>query len=436
MTFTVLSKHAKAGPLSAAKGVVEDIARTEQAQKFKAMGGKMSAQILADRRALQHLKKNVLASTVKGKVVYTVAHPVDALRELFGVTEAGTRIGEFSPALEAAEKKYGKGSKAAAIYALNQAQDVTTNFSRHGKIAKVLNQCIPFFNAAIQGPDKILRTFADRPVETAFKAIIGLTLPALWMWWRSKDEDWYENLPVYEKANYLHFRIPGTETIIRLPVPFELGYIFQSAPVAALDAMHREDPKLVTEMFEECLDQSNPLDWPALFGPVIDVLANKDFAGRPIVPKSVEYKMPEDQYKHYTSELMKVIGKAIDYSPAKLEHLVNSYSGGLFNRVSRTFDLPGKEDITASDIPVIGTLFMRDPKAPKAQLDRFYKRRDELNRKYASGEISGNDNIERHKHNSIAEKVSAQLKKLPEASTQVERDIIYEKIGSALKKTK
>ncbi|MCG7853809.1 MAG: hypothetical protein MIO92_14915, partial [Methanosarcinaceae archaeon] len=392
-TFTVLSKHAKLGPVSAAKGIVADIAKTEEAQKFKALGGKMSAQLLADRRALQHLKKNVLASTASGKIVYTVYHPIDALRELFGVTEAGTRIGEFAPALEAAEKKYGKGSKAAAVYALNQAQDVTTNFSRHGKIAKVLNQTIPFFNAAIQGPDKIIRTFAERPVATTIKAMAALTIPAIWLWWSAKDEEWYKKLADYERNNYLHFRIPYSDTIIRIPVPFELGHIFQSAPVAALDAMYRKDPKLVTEMLEESLNQANPFDWPAAIGPVIDVLANKDFAGRPIVPKSVEYKMPEDQYKTYTSELMKLIGKTIDYSPAKLEHLVNSYSGGLFSRVSRSIDLKNKEDITASDIPVIGTLFLRDANAPKAQLDRFYKRRDELNRKYASGEISGNDNI-------------------------------------------
>jgi len=434
LTFTVLSEYATAGPVSAVKGIAEDIAKTTGAQKFKSLGGKMSAQILADRRALQHLRKEVLVSTMQGKIVYTVAHPVDALRELFGVTEAGTRIGEFVPALKAAEKEYGKGSKSAAIVALNAAQDVTTNFSRHGQIGKILNQIIPFFNAAIQGPDKILRTFNKRPAVTSLKAISALTLPALLLWWRHKDDEWYKNMPDYERVNYMHFKIPGKETIIRIPVPFELGHIFQSAPVAALDAMYRDDPKFVTEMFSEALDQANPADWPAVISPIIDILANRDFAGRPIVPKGIEYKMPQDQYKHYTTDLMKLIGEMIQYSPAKLEHLVNNYSGGLYNRVVRSINLKDKEVITASDMPVIGTLFMREPYAPKAQLNRFYTKRDELNSKHSSKRISGKDILVRKLYNKAADRISEQLKKLPDAKTVDDKMEIYSNIKTVLKR--
>ena len=294
------------------------------------------------------MKKRVLKNTISGEVFYTVAHPIDALRELFGVTEAGTRIGEFGPALKYGEKKWGKNSKAAMLYALNQSKDVTTNFSRHGKMAKVLNQIIPFYNAAIQGPDKIVRTFRERPFTTTVKAIAALTIPAIWAWWDSKDEDWYKNLPVYERVNYLHFKIPGTDKIIRIPVPFELGHIFMSAPVAALDAQYRKDPKIVTEMFEESLKQANPFDWPAAVSPIIDVLKNEDFAGRPIVSKASEYKLPEDQYGNYTNQLMKkIIGQQLKVPPAQLEHIVNGYSGGLYQRVSKSIDLTTQEEITA-----------------------------------------------------------------------------------------
>ena len=436
MTFTVLSKHAKAGPLSAVRGIVADVARTEGAQRFKALGGKMSAQILADRRALQHLKKEILVSTIKGKVVYTVAHPVDALRELFGVTEAGTRIGEFIPALRAAEEKYGKGSVAASLYALNAAQDVTTNFSRHGQIGKVLNQTIPFFNAAIQGPDKILRTLKERPWATLLKAIASLTIPAIWLWWRSKDEEWYKEMPPYERNGYLHFRIPSTDTIIRLPVPFELGHIFQSAPVAALDAMYRKDPKLVTEMLSESLRQANPADWPALAGPIVDVIANRDFAGRPVIPASVEGMMPEDQYKIYTSRLMKLIGKTIGYSPAKLEYLVNSYSGGLYSRVSRSFDLASKKEITLSDWPVLGTLFMRESYAPKQSLQRFYERTDALDRKYQSDKASIPEMVERKGRNKARTELSALWKQLQTVKDEKGRKHIYTQMAMNVKQSK
>ena len=433
-TFTVLSKHAKLGPISAVKGIAEDIANTQNAKQFKALGGKMSSQLLADRRSLQHLRSNVLVSTVPGKVIYTVAHPIDALRELFGVTEAGTRIGEFGPALKEGERRFGKGSKDAAIFALNAAQDVTTNFSRHGNIGKVLNQGIPFFNAAIQGPDKILRTFRERPLETTLTAVIGLTVPAVMLWWIAKDEQWYKDLPIHERVNYIHFRIPGTDTIIRIPVPFELGHIFQTAPVAALDAQYRKDPKIVTEMFKQSVRDANPFDIPATFRPAIDVMTNKDFAGRPIVPKSVEFKLPEDQYTEFTTDLMKILGKQLGKSPAQLEHLVKSYSGGLYTRVARTIDLKNKKEITLSDMPVLGTLFLRESYAPRAQLNRFYETRDLLNRKFSSKKITDAEKRKRKDYNSIGENLSTLWQRIPGAKTQQEKKKVYSDMRGQLDK--
>jgi hypothetical protein len=152
-TFSVLGEHAKGGPVSAVGGIVKDVARTEAARHFAAMGGKMSSQILQDRIATQRLR----AEMHEPFVVRTVLHPIDATREVFGITEAGPRIAEFEAALKKGNEIYGERSLGAALYALNAAQDVTTNFTRHGRIGKVLNQMIPFFNAAIQGPDKIQR---------------------------------------------------------------------------------------------------------------------------------------------------------------------------------------------------------------------------------------------------------------------------------------
>ncbi|HUX02742.1 MAG TPA: LPD38 domain-containing protein, partial [Phycisphaerae bacterium] len=425
-TFSVLSKHAKLGPLSAVAGVARDVAQTETAQTFKAMGGKMAGPLGYDRTQTQHLRGEMLASTIGDKVIHHAKHPVQALRELFGVTEAGTRIGEFAPALRYAEKKWGKGSKDAAIYALNQAQDVTTNFTRHGRIGKILNQIIPFFNAGIQGPDKVLRTFHERPARTTFAALACLTLPAMALWWRNKDEDWFKNLPAYERANYLHFRIPGTDTIVRIPVPFELGHLFQSIPVAVVDARYRDDPDGVREMFAEVFEQANPVDWPAAIGPLIDAKANKDWAGRPIVPKAAEYKLPEDQSKRYTTRLMREIGKVIRYSPAKLEYMVNAYSGGLYGRVSRSIGtLAGDKEMVMADYPAIGTLFLRDPFAPHQQVDRFYRRRDQLSRMKQSGKITPAQDRERLVHDRAARKLRPYWEKLREAKTTDERKRLY-----------
>ena len=433
MTFTVLSKHAKLGPVSAIKGVATDIINTEIAKKFKSAGGKMSSQILADRQGARHLRKRTLVSTIGDKTVYTVFHPVDALRELFGLTEAGTRIGEFEPALKYAEEKWGKGSEDALIYALNAAQDVTTNFTRHGSISKMLNQLIPFFNAAVQGPDKIIRTFKDRPYETLFKTVAGLTTIAIIQWWRAKDEEWYKNLSDYEKARYLHFEIPGTDKIVRLPVPFELGILFQSVPVAAIDARYRKNPQSIYDTFKQALDQANPFDWPAAISPIIDVLANRDFQGKPIVSRSDENKLPADKYNEYTTELMKFLGKHLGVSPAQLEYLVNSYSGGLYTRAASSMALPFKEEFTASDIPVLGTLFLKEPDAPRKQIEEFYKKKEELDQKFGSKVITSEERGQRTRFNRAADILSLRFKELQTTTDPKQRQNIYNDIKDRIK---
>jgi len=430
MTFTVLAKHAKAGPLSATAGVVKDVARTEAAQRFKAMGGKMSAQILHDRKATQNLR----AEVVEPFVIRTALHPIDAMRELFGVTEAGVRIAEFDAALKDGEARFGAGSLDASIYALNQAQDVTTNFTRHGRIAKILNQLIPFFNAGIQGPDKILRTFRERPIRTTLTALAALTVPAILLWWRNKDEEWYKRLDPREKARYLHFRVPGTHTIVRIPIPFELGHWFQSIPVAALDAKYNDDPEEVKRIFTEAARDANPADWPALVGPVIDVMTNKDWAGNPIVTQSMARKLPEDQYKPWTTQLMRKVGKTLDVSPAKTEYVVNSYTGGLYGRAARTVELGINGPETPSDWPVIGTLFMREPHRPSKQIEAFYEQLENLSEKDASGKASGRERSQLKQLRFIQRKLSPYWKRLrAENITDAERKKVYAGIERWLK---
>lgn len=405
LTFSVLAEHAKAGPISAIGGVVSDIGNTESARRFKALGGQMAGQIMNDRTATQHLRGEMLANTIGKKAVYHAKHPVNALRELFGITEAGVRIAEFDAALKAGEKKYGKDSLDAAIYALNAAQDVTTNFTRHGKIGKILNQIIPFFNAAIQGPDKLARTFADRPIATTLRAVAGLTIPALLLWWKNRDEEWYKELPPYEKANYIHIRVPGTEKIIRIPVPFELGHIFMTLPVAAMEQNFDKNPKAVAEAMKEIIERDMPDITPAAAGPLIQVAANEDWAGRPIVPRYAEDRKPEDQHTPRTTGLMKAIGKAIRVSPAKLEYVINAYSGGLYKRVSSSsrqlYDsaASGEWQGELSDVPVIGTLFLRE--GTTRVFNDFYTQLGELRKARQSARHNGKSFDEEARYKSL-----------------------------------
>ena len=445
-TFTVTSEFAKAGPLSAVGGILksvkndvssiaenygfEGIKPDSDVAKFAALGGEMSGFITQDRMGTKHIQHEMLASNGVRYTINTFAHPIDALRSVVGITEIGTRIGEFGPALKEGERLYGKGSLSASIFALNAAQDVTTNFTRHGQIGKQINQIIPFFNAAIQGPDKLVRSFRSRPLKSTAAAVATLTIPALFFWWKNKDKEWYKNMTAHEKASYVHFESPQDEDVVfRFPVPFELGHVFQAIPVAFLDAVHNEDPKEVKSILAATLKSANPLDWPSLIGPVIDIKANEDFAGRPIVSRANEGKLPADQFGTNTTELMKVIGKTINMSPSQIEHLTNSYTGGIYNRTARMLESNDMEKQPA-DIPVIGTLFTRDPFAPRKQVEAFYNERELLNKKFQSKKITVKEAARRVAINKISPYLSVFFDRIRDAKTINERKKNWKIIGT------
>ena len=230
--------------------------------------------------------------------------------------------------------------------------------------------------------------------------------------------------------------------ILRLPVPFLIGHIFQSMPVTILDALYNLEPDKISDFLGEVYkaDVKPLFDWPAAIGPYLDLRSNKDWAGRAIIPPSVEGKLPEDQYKHYTTEFCKAIGKIFKVSPAQIEYALNSYSGGLYRRITGAAGLVTrrrKEELAPKDWPIIGTLFVRDPFAPKESIQRFYKEKERLNRMYQSGKIVAGSELgrKRKRYNYISTKyLSLYWKKLQEAKLISERKRIYGKIGELIKK--
>ena len=146
------------------------------------------------------------------------------------------------------------------------------------------------------------------------------------------------------------------------------------------------------------------------------------------MPKGVEGKLPEDQYQTWNTQLCKTIGAILGISPAKLEYAVNAYSGGLYGRTARATEkivgLEERQQVKA-DMPLIGTLFVRDPYAPKAQVERFYERRDLLEQKYRSRKITIPEYAERQLYGQITRNLSPLWKALQKAKTVQQRKRLY-----------
>lgn len=455
---TVFSARFARGPFATMKGLAMDLSTTglakamgvkpnEAAEQYLRQGGEISGFVGQDRSGLQHVKGEMLASTVGRKTIHTVTHPFDAMRELFGISENAPRMAEYAAALKKYEEQYGKDSPNARIMAFNAASDQTINFRRHGWIGKWLNQLIPFWNAAMQDPDKIVRTFKTRGVEATAWATALLTLPAVALWWWDKDDEWYKELPDYERANYLHIQV-GEDRIIRLPVPFLVGHLFQSVPVAALDALYRSDPKRVTEVLGEAFksDVGAIANAPAFISPLLEVAANKDWSGKPIVTESMRNKQPNDQYTKYTGDFARAVASAINsvsprkVAPVQLQYLMNAYSGGIYSRTQKVVQTATKsaDERQLADLPVFGTLFVRDPYAPRDSIERFYSRREELNQAYTSDKtkMTGSEMVERTRINRAGLELTEIWKELRDTGNEAQRRRLYGQIKGLIDSTK
>jgi len=399
-SYAVFSKRNNATIFDPIKGYYKDITckSGDLAWRFKALGGGLSGQIGFDRASVQFTYDEMFHERLgkKGKTLWVVKHPFIALQDLLSITEMGPRIAE----LEASYKKYTSEEwlkdhpdwteEDAYVQAHLDAQDVTINFTKSGKWGKQINQISAFYNVSIRGPEKLYRSFKERPIQTLVKGIAWCTLIALGNWYKNKDEDWYKNLPPAYKYNNLWFEIG--DNIYRLPIPFELGMIFMSAPQAAMDTWKNKDDQAYKGLLELAKSQI-PDPTPSAFRGAYEVAKNKNWLGIPIESPGMQYLYPTERKRDYTTKLAIALSKGankigIKLSPIQIDYLIDSYSGGFLKQ----FRITGDE---LADYPVIGDLVLRDPGYPDRQLNEFFSDYELLGQKRSSG-IANKDELRKY----------------------------------------
>ena len=105
-----------------------------------------------DRDYLQGSLRGMLQTSAKERAKTLLLNPLEVLRALSEYGEMATRIGEFGRGVRT-EGKTGKGIRQAAL----SSRDVTLDFARWGNVGKIPNRVIAFFNANVQGMDKMVR---------------------------------------------------------------------------------------------------------------------------------------------------------------------------------------------------------------------------------------------------------------------------------------
>lgn len=271
----------------------------------------------------------------------------------------------------------------------------TMNFNRRGVSPTIhaLGTMIPFMNAQLQGLDVLYRAatgkmpFSERlQVQRKFMTR-GLMIAAATMMYAAAmgDDDDYKNATADERYNNWFVPIPGTDEKIKVPIPFEPGYIFKSLPEAMYNlAFTDESSRNVLDAFVQMGLNTMPGVIPQGVKPMIEAALNRNFfTGREIEDQRMQGLKASERYTDRTTDAAKALGgsfeiagREIGVSPAMIEHLVRGYTGSLGMAVmglgnALVPDRVEKPTPKLSETPIAGPLFLE--KDASGAVNEVYK---------------------------------------------------------------
>lgn len=364
----------------------------------------------------------------------------------------------------------------------NIALDCTVNFTKRGAWANVFNPLFAFSSASIQGFARIANNLW-RPTSTPlqnFKRVskfmaMGTCAPLMHGFIcraiMGDDEDGinkYDKIPAYIKETNLIIPMPfGDGGYIKVPLPY--GYNVFWSMGTTLDTVmagHQHPADGALSIMKNALSNITPLDpsqgavafVPTIFKPLVELAANKNFAGAPIKPEGYSTDMlPEHMkawertphgYKWVAGMLNFITGGfmtksnigALDISPETIEHLANSYLGGIYRIFSQSVDLALSPmmgyQVEAKNIPLLNRLYgVTDDDNTRAIYNRYadHVRSAQVLKKQLKGTEEERDLLDARRNVFSVEKqytaVNTELSKVKQAKKDLAKR--YPKRGEA-----
>ena len=366
--------------------VVEIKKGGENWKLYQALGGTASSVYNMDKSV--ELPKDSAWAKLVGKIQYANL-----------AVEQAPRLAEF---IATANK--GNRTQEELMEAMYKAADITTNFGRSGDWGKMINRTlVPFFNPSIQGVDKLMRAFRDNPKKVGpwvsligRVAVLGIA-PAIINAALFGDEEDYEELNQRDKDN--NFMLPANLLNkewdgfwIRVPRGRVLAAVgaMTNAGMDLAKGKEVNAGELIDTVWTN-VGVINPLSGNIMKALMDTDLLDKDSPGKTwygseIESQSMQNKKPSERYDEDTSFIAKGLGKVTGLSPAKLDYLMDSYSG-----VFGDFILPLTTPTKATGRDPIKTAFVTDSTTSNRLSGDFYDLGDQL--KYAEQDGSTTDTI-------------------------------------------
>ncbi|MGN1337332.1 MAG: LPD38 domain-containing protein [Candidatus Coprovivens sp.] len=382
---------------------------------YKQYGGLTGSQFDFDNSTMLSLPDNVFNEngTVnkKGLLEFIKNNKFSTTMESVNkVVEIVPRLAEFISSVEV-QSKTGTIDYNRAVY---DAQEVTINFGKHGagRISRWLNSCmIPFFNANLQGLAKVGKAFSS---PNGFKAkasliikcaVLGL-VPAIVNKMLYNDDEDYESLTNYEKDNFYLMKIGGN--FVKIPKGRLIGLI---------GSFSNQNDKSLEDNITSIWEAFSPVaNLRTIISPINDVKTNTTWYGSQLVGTQYQNVRPSQQYDEDTSYISRYLGKLFDYSPLKIDYLLEQYTGVVGDFILPMTSEGGLTDIGSNITSSIKNQFLIDPVSKNGNSSRFYDYKQEITYQSTEGSLQAKAELK------YLNKISNSISEIYDTIDEIESD--------------
>ncbi|GAB5434810.1 MAG: hypothetical protein EpisKO_41800 [Epibacterium sp.] len=302
--------------------------------------------------------------------------------------------------------------------AASLSKNLTVNFNRRGLKGPGLNAAYPFFNAAMQGSQILVRAMTSKRMAKYVVALVGYGVFEDMINAAISEEDddgelAYDKIPDWKlEMNLVWMRSEGNATTVPLPYGYnvfpylgkQIGKVMRGVKDPG-EAFGDVASATFGAFSPIAMDQSENtgLNMVKLLSPMatdslIEMASNRDWLDRPIRPENPYGDYGPDAYKFYggasdgartvSDFLNRISGGnrseagAIDISPEYIDHMTAFLTGGAGRFAGRVTDMTSK--LLSGDLDLI-----ESHKVPFARSlntttgtwldkDRYYRFRDEV----------------------------------------------------------
>lgn len=344
--------------------------------------------------------ENELNALDRGQVSQAAHAVLDWLSHYNEAMENSVRVAAYKVALDQGLSK----ERAASL-----AKNLTVNFNRKGRQTREIGALFAFFNAAIQGTARMAETLKGPMGKRimlggVMVGVVNTLLGMAVMGGGDGEDDEWDKIPDFIKERSLVIPLGGSDyATLPMPLGFHvLPNIGRLSVEFMLGGPEKPLGKQLGKMLSSLLDAFNPLGGtqslgqmvaPTVIDPVVALMQNRDWTGRPIYRENSNPLDPQPgtkMAKNSASTAGKGLATAINAitggneyrpgawspTPDQIDYVFGQLTGGLGRellKVNQVVTAPFTGDeLPPYKIPLVGRLY-GNTSGPAAQSEQFYE---------------------------------------------------------------